>query len=73
MTLLHQLAHALKRVVPFLDLVPKSAAAEVRLALARYEAEKAIVQTTDGAKEQVRESIERWHSNCPGCKCDFPP
>ena len=56
----HQLASALRRTVHYLDLLPPTAAAEVREALAAYDlavAREAIVQRP------------RVHQNCATCAC----
>lgn len=68
------LAAALKRVQSVCHL-PTSVARDVRDALKAYElavADSEIVQTPEVAKHQVSESLNRWHQNCPDCKCPFP-
>ena len=69
------LAAALKRVSNYVSYLPPSVARDVREALKEYElavADSEIVQTPDVAKQQVRESLNRWHQNCPNCTCSFP-
>lgn len=67
-TLLPLLASALRRVEPYLDLVPPSAAAQVREALAAYDAhvaKQAIVQVPGGPQCSHAYAVE--NGRCVGC------
>lgn len=63
MTILTTLASALRRVEPYLDLVPPSAAAQVREALAAYDAHVAAV--TGGPQCSHAYAVEA--GRCVGC------
>lgn len=64
------MANALRRVQPYLDLVPATAGDDVLLALAKYDvavAETAIVQKAGVKPHCAHESYQKIDGRCVGC------